>query len=355
LIRNIPSALLVERGQLPSVLPATVGEIESPTVSSELDPGHSGPTTLFLTVDVEDAYFTRPILMTGDGIGRQFGVFGILDELDAHEMKATFFVNVYERDRQPPGVVEEVVREIVKRGHEVGLHTHPSPALDFYGRPLSRLSPSVQADVVRWGVDLIDRWTGEPPTSFRAGGYALDDHTFAAMEKAGIAIDSSCFFPSSNNSQAPFTINAVAKHGEIIEAPITTVLQVSDGTTVKHSKLDFNWLSVDELMSALRALAASEIGFATFMMHSFSFIEKATRREGEPPSPRARFRSEDVYGCYVDVYGPRPGMREAFTSFLDRVAAESDLRVRTLREALPDLREVGAGKETDVVPVVSSQ
>ena len=40
--------------------------------------------------------------MTGEGVGREFGVFGILDLLDARDLKATFFVNVYEKDRQPP-------------------------------------------------------------------------------------------------------------------------------------------------------------------------------------------------------------------------------------------------------------
>jgi peptidoglycan/xylan/chitin deacetylase (PgdA/CDA1 family) len=348
-----PSALLVEPGRLPGALPQTLDEVESQLAPSEPGSGHPGPTTLFLTVDTEDAYFTRPILMTGDGIGRQFGVFGILDELDAHGMKATFFVNVYEKDRQPPGVVEGVVREIVERGHEVGLHSHPSPALEFYGRPLFRLPRSAQGEILRWGVELIDRWTGAPPSSFRAGGYALDDHTFAAMEEVGIVIDSSCFFPSPNNCHAPFTINAVAGRGTIVEAPITTVLQISDGTTVKHSKLDFNWLTVDELMTALGAVSAHGIGFVTFMMHSFSFIEKATRREGEHSSPRALFTSEDVFGCYVDVYGPRPDMRDAFSSFLDRVAAEPGLQVRTLREALPELRAAAAANPADLIPVVS--
>ena len=101
------------------------------------------------------------------------------------------------------------MRAIAERGHEVGLHTHPSPALDFYQRPLFRLEPKQQADVIRWGVDLIEGWLGAPPTSFRAGGYALDDRTFKALEGAGIAIDSSCFFPSPNNRLEPrFTVES---------------------------------------------------------------------------------------------------------------------------------------------------
>jgi peptidoglycan/xylan/chitin deacetylase (PgdA/CDA1 family) len=349
-----PSASLVKPRPLPGALPqsrADLDLLEVPRTDGRVEPS---PTTLFLTVDTEDAYFARPILMTGDGIGRRFGVFGILDELDARGMKATFFVNVYEKDRQPPGVVEALVREIAERGHEVGLHSHPSPALDFYGRPLIRLPRSAQGDILRWGVELIDRWTGAPPSSFRAGGYALDDHTFAVMEEVGIAIDSSCFYPSPNNCQEPFTVNAVASHGAIVEAPITTVLQAGDGAKVKHSKLDIDWLSVEELMTALDAIVSHGIGFATFMMHSFSFIEKAARPISEPTSPDALFTSEDVFGWYVDVFGPKPDMRDAFSLFLDRVGAKPGLRVRTLREALPELRAAAADGPADIVPVVVS-
>jgi len=346
-----PSALAVDPQRLPEALPQTLGDIDRAFRPAEPTP-EPGPTTLFLTIDTEDAYFSRPILMTGEGVGREFGVFGILDALDAHRMKATFFVNVYETDRQPTGVVEGVVREIVERGHEVGLHSHPSPCSELYGRPLFRLSQQQQTDILRWGVDLIERWVGLPPVSFRAGGYALDDRTFAAMEEVGIAIDSSCFYPSANNCQERFTVNAVAAHGRIVEAPVTTVLQLA-GDAVKHTKLDFNWLSVDELMAALGAVADHGAGFATFMMHSFSFIEKATRREGEPSPPGAIFTSEDVFGCYVDVYGPRPELRASFPSFLERIAAEPRLRVRTLSEALPELSAAAVACPPDVIPVIS--
>ena len=348
MIAKFPSALLLAPGDLPSTLPQTPNDLASHRPGDHLAAGDE-PTTLFLTIDTEDAYFDRPILMTGEGVGREFGVFGILDELGAHAMKATFFVNVYEADRQPLGVVEQVVREIADRGHEVGLHSHPSPGSTFYGRPLFRLPRRQQADILRRGCELIEQWTGSPPLSFRAGGYALDDDTFAAMGEVGIAIDSSCFFPSENNRQRRFTVNAIAARDAIVEAPITTVLQI-EGETLKHSKLDFNWLSVEELMAALTTLAGRGAPFATFMMHSFSFIDKATRREGTPPSPDAQFTSENAFGYYVDVLGGRPQLREAFAVFLDRISAEPRLHVSTLADALCSW-DVSAACP-DLVPII---
>lgn len=348
--REIPSALRVEPGKLPTELPRTIEEIAPPLHPSGPEPGPADPTTLFLTVDVEDSYFDRPILMTGEGVGREFGVYGILDALDAHEMKGTFFVNVYEKDRQPDGVVEGVVRDIGDRGHEVGLHCHPSWSLDFYRRPLHRLSKAAQVDVLRWGADLIAEWTGEAPTSFRGGGYAVNDDTFAALEEVGIAIDSSCFFPSPNNHNTRQTVNAVGERSGRIEVPVTTVLRANGNGGLEARKLDIDWLSVGQLREALDALGDHHVPFATFMMHSFSFIEKRTRLPDDPPSSAARFVSKVDCDRYVEVYGPKSASREAFSTFLDHVGRTPHLTVCTVSDALPGLSTVVSS--CDVIPIV---
>jgi peptidoglycan/xylan/chitin deacetylase (PgdA/CDA1 family) len=350
---KVPSALWVEPGKLPTALPHTIEEIAPPLYTSEPALSSAEPTTLFLTVDVEDSYFDRPILMTGDGIGREFGVYGILDALDAHKMKGTFFVNVYEKDRQPDGVVESVVRDIVAHGHEVGLHCHPSSKSDFYRRPLFRLPKATQVEVLRWGADLIAKWTGLAPTSFRGGGYAINDDTFAALEEVGIAIDSSCFFPSVNNHNTRQTVNAIGRLSGRIEVPVTTVLRANGNGELGARKLDIDWLSVDQLGEALDALVKHRVPFATFMMHSFSFIEKRTRRPDQPSSTQARFVSKVDSDRYVEVFGPKEPIRAAFAAFLDQVQNETRLEVRTLRDALPDLSR--AAPFPDVIPLAAGR
>ena len=348
-----PTALISDRRSVVEELPSSVEEIDgwahgdSPSSSPGTD-----PITLFLTIDTEDAYFTRPHMMTGDGIGREHGVFGILDELDERALRATFFVNVYETDRQPPGAVEEVVREIARRGHEVGLHTHPSPALDFYQRPLFRLNTRQQVDILRWGTDRLERWTGRRTVSFRAGGYALNEETFEAFAEVGLEIDSSWFFPSPHNHLTRSTVNAVTGHGPVVEVPVTTVLRTNSDRLLEQRKLDLDWLSTDQLSAALDALTAHRARFAMFMMHSFSFIEKATLMPDDEPSSRALFRSEPLFSRYVEIYGPKPAMRRAFADFLEWVVASPTLRVRTLGEALPELRSAAGEQGPDVIPIV---
>jgi peptidoglycan/xylan/chitin deacetylase (PgdA/CDA1 family) len=349
------SALIVEPGRLPDELPMNLDDVKPPLAWAEpANSERSSPLTLFLTVDVEDTYFDRPILMTGDGIGREYGVFGILDELDAHGLKATFFVNVYEKDRQPPGVVEQVVREIAARGHEVGLHSHPSPALDFYRRPLFRLTQAEQKEVLRWGAEMIAAWTGGLPTSFRAGAYAVNDETFRALEEVGIALDSSCFFASPNNHNQRGAVNAVSMVSRTIEVPVTTVLRDGGGGELLHRKLDIDWLSVEELGAALLSLVCQGATFATFMMHSFSCIEKETRRPSGPSEHRARFVSEVRQDRYVEVYGPKPKAREAISQFCGWLESQPSIRVRTLRDEVQKLRE-SASRNADVVPIVDGE
>jgi len=58
----------------------------------------------------------------------------ILDLLDRHQARATFFL-IGERAAQQP----DLVREIVRRGHEVGHHTHTHPVGSFWCASRTRL------------------------------------------------------------------------------------------------------------------------------------------------------------------------------------------------------------------------
>lgn len=311
------------------------------------------PTDVFLTIDTEDAYFTEPRLMCGEGLGREWGAYGILDALAAFRMTATFYVNVYEADRQPPGVVARLVADIVDAGHEVGLHSHPTPALETYGKPLFRYSVDEQEAILELGCARIEAWCGQRPVSFRAGGYALDDATFEALERVGIEIDSSCFFATPNNHNTPFTVNAVRQRGGVVEVPVTLVARADPNGAVEQRKLDLDWLSGDELATAVDHLGRVGVGQAVFMMHSFSFIDKATRPPEEPRSERALFTSDVLFNRYVEIYGPKPDQREKFEAFLDVLSGDESVRVRTLAAARGDLRAAAASPSHDIVPLVA--
>jgi peptidoglycan/xylan/chitin deacetylase (PgdA/CDA1 family) len=80
----------------------------------------------------------------------------VLDALDAAKATATFFVIAKKAEKYP-----EIVREIVKRGHRVGLHAYA------HDRFFSLRTPErVKNDLLR-GLDVIEKITGERTLLFR--------------------------------------------------------------------------------------------------------------------------------------------------------------------------------------------
>ncbi len=82
----------------------------------------------------------------------------ILDLLDAHAAKATFFV-VAERARAQP----ELLREILRRGHELGNHSASHPQAWFWALPPSRMRAEIEG-----AQRTLQAITGTAPRWFRA-------------------------------------------------------------------------------------------------------------------------------------------------------------------------------------------
>jgi peptidoglycan/xylan/chitin deacetylase (PgdA/CDA1 family) len=79
-----------------------------------------------------------------------------LDALDAAGVKATFFVIGKKAKRHP-----EVVREILRRGHQIGLHTYAHERFMSF-----RMAGAWRADLER-GIRALEKITGERPRLFR--------------------------------------------------------------------------------------------------------------------------------------------------------------------------------------------
>jgi peptidoglycan/xylan/chitin deacetylase (PgdA/CDA1 family) len=332
----------------PSVVPEPLGGN-----GAEPAPGPPVPAEIYLTIDTEDDYFTVPHMVTGEGIGEEYGAYGILDILDRNGLKATWFVNVYEAHRHDDAsTMERLVKAIDERGHEVALHTHPSEDLELYPRPLYWFNAEQQKDILGYGAELIEKWTGRPPVSFRAGGYVLNDETFEALESLGFRIDSSVFYSSPNNRITPFTVNAVRMRREVIEVPVTYVPRVQTDGFIDHRKFDVNWLTGEELDQVVNRVSEFGIGQAMFMMHSFSFIDKASLKEDDPGTDRALFRSPPLRSRFVEIYGANPELRDRFERFADSIARDERVEVKTLAAAADGLQRRATTPYPDVVPLV---
>ncbi|MGY0610667.1 polysaccharide deacetylase family protein [Luteimonas sp. A501] len=101
----------------------------------------------------------------------------ILDLLDAHGAKATFFL-VGERAQARP----ELVREIATRGHGIGNHSHTHPQARFWA-----LGPAAMRREILDCQQALTAITGTAPRWFRAVVGHANPFVHAPLREAGLA------------------------------------------------------------------------------------------------------------------------------------------------------------------------
>jgi peptidoglycan-N-acetylglucosamine deacetylase len=108
----------------------------------------------------------------------------ILNLLDDHKIKATFFVLGWIAKKHP-----DLIKYISDRGHEIGSHSQNHLLIYNADRELFR------RDIIE-SLDLIQSIINRKVTAFRAPGFSIKDDTlwaFKIMGEAGISLDSSIF------------------------------------------------------------------------------------------------------------------------------------------------------------------
>lgn len=109
---------------------------------------------------------------------------GILDLLDRHEARATFFTLGWLAEKEP-----DLVREIVRRGHELASH-------GWEHRLVYELGPDGFRDELRRSKAVLEDLSGQPVVGYRASNFSITAETPWALEillEEGYRYDSSIF------------------------------------------------------------------------------------------------------------------------------------------------------------------
>jgi peptidoglycan-N-acetylglucosamine deacetylase len=130
-----------------------------------------GPVITHFATDAKEAWLTIDDGPTED-------TRGLLDLLDRHGVKATFFVKGTLTEQHP-----DVVREIIARGHSVANHSHTHPSGSFWCALPARVATELD-DCNR----ALRGATGQAPTWFRAPVGMKNPAVHPALARRGMRL-----------------------------------------------------------------------------------------------------------------------------------------------------------------------
>jgi len=150
-------------------------------------PSHLSPAA-GMSVDVEDWFQVenlKPVIPRSTWDSRESRVerntMRILELLEQHRARATFFVLGWVAERQP-----RLIRQIADQGHEIASHG--------YGHELLyRLSPDEFRNDVGRSKRILEDLTGSPVLGYRAPSFSITDWAVAILQEMGFEYDSSVF------------------------------------------------------------------------------------------------------------------------------------------------------------------
>lgn len=149
----------------------------------------------------------KPGTLSQGVFGAKIGVPSILELLQKHDIKSTFFI---------PGWVAEkysdTVKDIISKGHEVGHHGYLHEWVDPD-------KPDVEKEVFLKGLESLEKVTGNKPVGYRSPAWETSEHM------KDILIDYN-FLYSSNmmDSINPYRVKRNGMETNLIEIPVHWML-----------------------------------------------------------------------------------------------------------------------------------
>jgi peptidoglycan/xylan/chitin deacetylase (PgdA/CDA1 family) len=156
--------------------------------------------TVPFTVDREHAP-RRLALMSEFAYGPLVAMPHILDLLELYEIRGSFFIPGFTAELHP-----DVVREIVRRGHDVGHHGY------MHERP-DGLDDDAEERVLLRGIQALESITGVRPAAYRSPAWELKPSSPELLLRHGFRFDSSLM-----GHDIPYWVQT--RQGRLLELPV---------------------------------------------------------------------------------------------------------------------------------------
>ncbi|WP_298703279.1 hypothetical protein [uncultured Campylobacter sp.] len=225
-----------------------------------------------LHADRADAF---EIFIKGEVEDREVGVRLINDLASKYGAAVEHFADVYPCERYGEHKFEQLCRDIIRDGHGINLHTHPSGKYDKNRKFMWQYSVDEQTEIVNFGKQKIKEWTGMDVLAHRAGGYGANDDTIQALKLNDIFIDSSFFYKNENCKINYDYINKASEKNGVLQLPVSVYERQKRYGPLKtkssFQKFDFRYgSSADEILKAIDAMPENCI--IVLFLHSFNFL-----------------------------------------------------------------------------------
>lgn len=168
------------------------------------------PVVLGICLDAEAIWLgrapenaRRPVLLSHGAFAINEGLAPLLDLLDAHRIKSTFFVPGITAERYPDAVLS-----IHRRGHELGSHGHGH-------LPIMTLTPEQERDELVRGIDALERIAGYRPQVWRSPSWEWSEHTLELLLEAGVTVSANF-----HDRARPYRHERAGKPLPLVELPV---------------------------------------------------------------------------------------------------------------------------------------
>jgi peptidoglycan/xylan/chitin deacetylase (PgdA/CDA1 family) len=162
-------------------------------------------------VDGETLWWTDKETQQGEAGPMSQGLYGptvalpkILELLERHDLRASFFVPTWIAETYP-----DAVRSIVADGHELGAH-------GVYHVPPTELTPAEERRRLQESIDVLSEFMDGRPAGYRAPAWALSEVTLDLAAEAGFTYSSNLM-----NDDLPYVHESPPG---LVELPVSWVL-----------------------------------------------------------------------------------------------------------------------------------
>lgn len=111
--------------------------------------------------------------------GPRQGLWRLVDLIEGHGIKGSFFVPGYVAETNP-----EMLPELVERGHEIGLH-------GYFHEIVAQSDDAEFSRALDKSLALFERQTGRRPVGFRSPAWEMTQPMLARLKEVGLTYDSS--------------------------------------------------------------------------------------------------------------------------------------------------------------------